>query len=154
MQEGALNITPCMRVCVRSHVLTGHAWKLSVPEALPPMQSKWFLGFFGGGDRKSPISGRFPAKPGPGWAWDRPRPGHRSICTDFQPGRLILRPFREVFEPHCDCIGVTLCYAMVLPGRKSGSRAGCRQDSSRESLKFELPAGRGPAGGPILRFAQ
>jgi hypothetical protein len=31
----------------------------------------------------------------------------------------------------------TLRYALVLPGRKSGFRAGCRPDSSREKLKTE-----------------
>jgi hypothetical protein len=37
--------------------------------------------------------------PGPtpgGGPWERPWPGPRSICIDFQPGRPILRPFREV----------------------------------------------------------
>ncbi len=29
--------------------------------------------------------------------WERPLPGPRSICTDFQPGRPIRRQFREVF---------------------------------------------------------
>ncbi len=33
--------------------------------------------------------------PAPG-ALERPRPGPRSICTDFQPGRPSLSPFREV----------------------------------------------------------
>ncbi len=42
----------------------------------------------------------------------------------------------------------TLCYAMVLPGRKSGFRAAFRPDSSRET------AGLRPAGGPILRFSR
>ena len=36
----------------------------------------------------------------------------------------------------------TLCYAIVLPGRKSGFRAGFRPDSSRESIKIGPPAGR------------
>ncbi len=46
----------------------------------------------------------------------------------------------------------TLCYAIVLPGRKSGFRAGFRQDSIRESLKIGPPAGFRPAGGPILKL--
>ena len=44
----------------------------------------------------------------------------------------------------------TSCYAIMLPGRKSGFRAGFRPDSNRESLKIGPPAGRRPAGGPIL----
>ncbi len=47
-------------------------------------------------DLKSSILGRFPAQPGLGGAWERSRSGPRSICTDCQPGRPILRPFREV----------------------------------------------------------
>ncbi len=56
--------------------------------------------FVFGGYRQLPISGRCLARPGPGGAWERPRPGPRSMCTDFQPGRPTLRPFREFFfEP-------------------------------------------------------
>jgi hypothetical protein len=44
-----------------------------------------FRGRMGGGDRKSSILGRVPAQPDPGGAWERPRPGPRSICVDFQP---------------------------------------------------------------------
>ena len=36
----------------------------------------------------------------------------------------------------------SLCYTIVLPGRKSGFRAGFRPDSSRERLKIGRPAGR------------
>ncbi len=64
------------------------------------MRSKGFLGFdWGGGGRinKSSILGRFPAPPGPGGAWERPRPGPRSICIEFQPSIPIMRPLREVF---------------------------------------------------------
>ncbi len=43
----------------------------------------------------------------------------------------------------------TLCYTIVLPGRKSVFRAGFRPDSSRESLKIDPPAGLRLAGGPI-----
>ncbi len=49
-------------------------------------------------------------------------------------------------------LGGTLCYAIVLPGRKTGFRAGFRPDSSRESLKLGPAAGLRPAGGPILRL--
>ncbi len=42
---------------------------------------------------------------------------------------------------------LTLCYAIVLPGRKSGFRAGFRPDYIRESLKIGPPAGRRPVGG-------
>ena len=44
---------------------------------------------------------------------------------------------------------LALCYAMVLPGRKSGFRAGFRPDSSRDSFKIGPPAGRRPIGRPI-----
>jgi hypothetical protein len=44
----------------------------------------------------------------------------------------------------------TLFYATVLPGRKSGFRAGFRPHSLWESLKIGPPAGERPAGGPIL----
>ncbi len=61
------------------------------PDCLQVPRSSEFLGFLG--DLKSPILGRFPAQPARG---GRPRQGPRWICTDFQPGRPILRPFREV----------------------------------------------------------
>ncbi len=48
----------------------------------------------------------------------------------------------------------TLCYAIMLPGRKSGFRAGFRPDYNRENLKIGSPAGLRPAGGPILGFSQ
>ncbi len=47
----------------------------------------------------------------------------------------------------------TLCQAKVLPGRKSGFRAGFRLDSNRENLKSCPPAGLRPAGGPISRLS-
>ncbi len=43
-------------------------------------------------------------------------------------------------------IFVTLCYAIMLPGRKSSFRVGIRPDSNRESLKIGPAAGLGPAG--------
>ena len=46
----------------------------------------------------------------------------------------------------------TLCYAIVLPGRKSVFRAGFRPDSSRESLNIGPPAGLRPAGGLMLKL--
>jgi hypothetical protein len=45
-----------------------------------------------------------------------------------------------------------LCYALVLPGRKLGFRAGFRANSNRECFKINPPAGPRPAGGPILRL--
>ncbi len=41
-----------------------------------------------------------------------------------------------------------------LPGRKSGFRAGCQPDASRESLQIGPPAGRRPAGGLILKLSR
>ena len=43
------------------------------------------------GPEKSPILGRSPTQPGPRGSWERPRPGPRSIDTDFQPGRPSLK---------------------------------------------------------------
>ncbi len=48
----------------------------------------------------------------------------------------------------------TLCYAIVLPGRKSGLRAGCRSDSDRERINIGPLAGRRPAGQPMLTLSQ
>ncbi len=73
-----------------------------------PMQSKLFFVFFRGGGVGPEIVDLLAAsRPNPalGRAWERPRPGPRSSCTDVQPGEQILRPFRGVFEPPCDCIG-------------------------------------------------
>ena len=47
-----------------------------------------------------------------------------------------------------------LCYAIGLPGRKSGFRAGFRPDSIRESLKLGPPVGLRQAGGPIFIFVR
>ncbi len=49
---------------------------------------------------------------------------------------------------------ITICYAIVLPGRKTNFRASFRPDSNWESLKIGPPAGRRPAGGPILRLSR
>ncbi len=46
----------------------------------------------------------------------------------------------------------TLCYAIVLPGWKSGFRAGFRSESSRESLKIGPPAGLRQPQGQFLSF--
>jgi hypothetical protein len=40
----------------------------------------------------------------------------------------------------------TLVYAIMLPGQKSGFRAGSRPDSNRETIKVGPPAGPLPAG--------
>jgi hypothetical protein len=42
----------------------------------------------------------------------------------------------------------------VLPGRKSGFRAGSRPDSNLRNLKIGPPAGRRPAAGPIFMFSR
>ena len=64
-------------------------------ESVSPMQSKklWSenLGFG--------------AKSASGMPGKGPRLGPRSMCTDFQPGRPILRLFRAAFRTPCDCIG-------------------------------------------------
>ncbi len=51
-------------------------------------------------------------------------------------------------------VSPTLCYTIVLPGRKSTFRVGCRPGSSRESLKISPPAGRRQAGGPMLKLSR
>ncbi len=48
----------------------------------------------------------------------------------------------------------TLCYAIMLQGRKSGFRAGFRPDSNRENIKIGPPADLRPAGVPILRLSR
>jgi hypothetical protein len=55
----------------------------------------------------------FGAKLAPGMPGKGPRLGPRSICTDFQPGRPILRLFRAAFRTPCDCIGVVIVLAKV-----------------------------------------
>ncbi len=47
-----------------------------------------------------------------------------------------------------------LCYAIMLPGRKSNFRAGFRPDSKRESVKIGPPGGLRPGGGQILMFSR
>jgi hypothetical protein len=61
------------------------------------------------------ILGHFPGLPGPGGAWERPRPGPRSICTDCQPGRPNLKPFREALETALELYSfVLLCSSGLL----------------------------------------
>ncbi len=45
-------------------------------------------------------------------------------------------------------VDTTLCYAIVLPGRKSGFRVGFQPDAYRESFNIGPPTGRRPAGEP------
>ncbi len=47
-----------------------------------------------------------------------------------------------------------LCYAILLPGRKSAFRARFRPDSNRESFTIGVPASLRPAGGPILMLCR
>jgi hypothetical protein len=49
---------------------------------------------------------------------------------------------------------LTICYALVLSGRKSGFRAGFRPYSRRESLTIGFPAGFRPAEGPIAKLSR
>jgi hypothetical protein len=74
------------------------------------------------------------SKAGQRGAWIRGI-GHR----DDHPALQQRSPFHEIVTKH-----PTPCYAMVLPGRKTGFRAGCRPDSDLESLKIRTPAGRRP----------
>ena len=46
----------------------------------------------------------------------------------------------------------TLCYPIMLPGRKSGFRAGCWSDANQTSFKICLLAGLRPAEGLVLRL--
>ncbi len=52
------------------------------------------------------------------------------------------------------CKVVTLCHAIVPPCRKSGFLAGIRLDSSQENFEIGPPAGRRPAGGPLLGLSR
>ncbi len=63
----------------------------------------------------------------------------------------LVRAVQTMTATHKTC---TLCYAIVLPGRKSGFRAGCRPETSRENIEIGPPVGRRPAGGPISMFSQ
>ncbi len=66
--------------------------------------------------------------------------------------RLLTRPLR-CLAVHWRKRNHTLCEAIVLPSRKAGFRAGFRPDSTQEHRKIGPPAGRRPAGGPILTFS-
>ncbi len=61
-------------------------------------------------------------------------------------------------SPHASTNNVvpdrTLCYTILLPGRKPGFRVAFQPDSSRESFKIGLQAGRKPAGGPISKLSR
>ena len=48
----------------------------------------------------------------------------------------------------------TLCYAIRLPGRRAGFRAGCRPDSNRASIQISSPAGLRPARGLMLKLSR
>ncbi len=54
----------------------------------------------------------------------------------------------------CGCSAPTPCYAIVLPGQKSGSRAAFRTHSNQEVIKIGPQAGRRPAGGLILKLSR
>ncbi len=60
----------------------------------------------------------------------------------------------DLAYPRASRSAYTLCYAIELPSRKSGFRAGFWPDSSRGNLKINPPAGLRPAGGPILRLSR
>jgi hypothetical protein len=61
-----------------------------------PCSHTVFKCFSFGGGKVGPEFVDFGPLLGHGWAWERPRPGPRSICTEFQPGRQILKPSGEV----------------------------------------------------------
>ncbi len=60
---------------------------------------------------------------------------------------LVPRARATKFKSH------TLCYAIVLPVRKSAFRAGLWPDCYRESAEIGSPVGLRPAGGPISFFS-
>ncbi len=79
-------------------------------------------------------------------------------CSTRPRGRL---GFPTPHQYGCPIAGVpgiadsyTLCYALVLPGRKSGFRAGFRPDSMLEDIKIGPSVGRRPPGGTILRLSR
>ncbi len=67
-----------------------------------------------------------------------PAPGKRRRSSGWDPPLPSPRP----------------CYAIVLPGWKSGFRAACRRDSNRQNRKIGPLAGLRPSGGPILRHSR
>ncbi len=84
-----------------------------------------------------------------------PPPGGPRVRTVIFLGRLlILGRFRRgskglfIFNLYFD-LKYTLCYAIVLPGRKSAFRAGFWSDRYRENTDIGPPAGLRPAGGPM-----
>ncbi len=91
-----------------------------------------------------------PALLGPDQAWighasgptgpkrDQPRPRRLSAGRNKEP--LELPPMHSQ---------VTLCYAIMLPGRKSAFQAGFWPECYRESIEIGPPASRRAAGGPI-----
>ncbi len=64
-------------------------------------------------------------------------------CLSSGFGAARVRPYLAYLNP------LTLCYTIVLPGRRSDLRAGFRSDDSREHLDIGPPASLPPAGGPI-----
>ncbi len=72
----------------------------------------------------------------------------------LEQGRLIGSRGGIMSRPGGYCSGVvTLCYAIVIPSRKSVFRAGLWPDCYRESIEIGPPTGLRPAGGPISVFS-
>ena len=86
------------------------------------------------------------------WAWFGPALGPNPARKRRFPARSLKVFGALLAQPSPD--PCTRCYAIVLPGRKSGFRAGFRPDSNRESLKIGPPSGRRPAGGPMLKLSR
>ncbi len=76
-----------------------------------------------------------------------------------------IRPGRPIYDPEALSCNMkypgrkhmvlrTLCYAIVLPGRKSAFRAGFWPDCYRESIAIDPSGGRRPARGPISMLSR
>ncbi len=90
----------------------------------------------------------------PGQIWVRDHVQHAQEVGDWCSQTQKRCPKPSALDSALSLIGHTQGYARMLPDRKSSFRVRFRPGSNRESLKIGPPAGRGPAGGPILRLSR
>ncbi len=129
-------------------------WKMCVCLALVPRASKkntWPKNHFGmpliDVLRPGVVFGRKADESGP-----RGRCGIHRLGGPFWGPRCRYVYKCSICSVQCNVPCRTIGYAIALPGRKSGFRAGFRPDSSRGGLKISPPAGLRPTGGPISKL--
>ena len=62
---------------------------------------------------------------------------------------------KALSEPYTNQSNTTTpCYAIVLPGRRSGFQAGSQADYNNKNIKIGPPAGLWPAGGPMSKISR